>query len=548
MHIAVVLRLVPDLAEEIEIAESDTDIDREWVGLRLNEFDDQALEAAIVLKERQGARVTALALDGDGIDRMLQGAIARGADQALKIVHRIEGAPASRTAAPLIAAAVSRLRADLVVTGVQTPEDLFGQLAPFLGATLGWPHVSAVSGILLDGGAIEVGQEQGGGFSATLRLELPAVLGIQASSQPPRYVSGTKLRQAMSEKIETVEVDAEPAPKLTALTRLAVPERSGGAAMLEGDADAVANENPPAPGRARSGQGMRNHGRYPGLHRNPRWQGPADRARTSLGRAVLASATGGRVEAALFGAAPNALAAQLGAADRVLVVAHPALKFYTPEAHGAALLDLVRRRNPQLVLLGYTSIGLDLAPALALCANLPLVGYCRTCAIVGGKLEADSLIYGGKLAAASRSPLPAVIAITPGSFPEADALPAAETAIEVLEPPAFEVQRMKFVREFAPDPNAVDITAADKIVCIGRGIGDRDSVALAEQVAALLGAEVAGSRPIIDNGWLPKGTAGRKIWAEGGAQALFGGWRIGRAGTSRRHARGRVDRRDQYRR
>lgn len=242
MHIAVVLRLVPDLTEEIEIAESGTDIDREWIGLKLNEFDDQALEEAIVLKERQGARVTALALEGDGIDRMLQGAIARGADQALKIAHSIEGPLASRAVAPLIAAAVFKLGADLVLTGVQTPDDLFGQLAPFLGAALGWPHVSAVSGILPDGGAIEVGQEHGGGFSATLRLELPAVLGVQAASQPPRYVSGTKLRQAMGEKIAALEADAVPAPILATLIRLGVPERSGGAAMLTGDADHVAEE------------------------------------------------------------------------------------------------------------------------------------------------------------------------------------------------------------------------------------------------------------------------------------------------------------------
>lgn len=230
---------------------------------------------------------------------------------------------------------------------------------------------------------------------------------------------------------------------------------------------------------------------------------------------ALAATTGGLVEAALFGAAPHAIAAELGSADRVLVIAHPALESYTPEAHGAALLEVVRRRNPQVVLLGYTTIGLDLAPALALHTNLPLVGYCRKCAIAGDTLEAESLIYGGKLAAATRSPLPAVVAITPGSYPEAEARPAAAASIETLEPPALGAPRMTFVRGTAPDPNAVDITKAGKILCVGRGIGDRDSVALAEQVAVLLGAEVAGSRPIIDNGWLPKerqvGKSGRKV-------------------------------------
>ncbi|MGH6679513.1 MAG: electron transfer flavoprotein subunit beta/FixA family protein, partial [Bradyrhizobium sp.] len=240
MHIVVVLRLVPDLTEEIEIAESGTDIDREWVGLKLNELDDHALEEAVILKERHGTRVTALALEGEGVDRMLQAAIARGADRAVKIAHGIETAPSARAVTPLIAAAVLELGADLVLTGVQTPEDVFGQLAPFLGAALGWPHASAVSGILPEGNAVEIGQEQGSGFSATLRLALPAVLGIQAASQPPRYVSGTRLRQAMTEKIESLAVAALPAPSLAVLSHLALPERSGGAAMLDGDAGAVA--------------------------------------------------------------------------------------------------------------------------------------------------------------------------------------------------------------------------------------------------------------------------------------------------------------------
>lgn len=242
MHTVVVLRLVPDLTEEIEIAESGTDIDREWIGLKLNEFDDQALEEAVILKERQGARVTALALAGEGVDRMLQAAIARGADRAVKIDHGLETAPAARAATPLIAAAVSELGADLVLTGVQTPEDLFGQLAPFLATALGWPHASAVTGIAPGNNDIEVGQEQGGGYSAALRLNLPAVLGIQAASQPPRYVSGTRLRQAMSEKIETLAVTAAPAPSSAVLSGLALPEQAGGATMLDGDANAVASE------------------------------------------------------------------------------------------------------------------------------------------------------------------------------------------------------------------------------------------------------------------------------------------------------------------
>ena len=242
MLVAVVLRLVPDLSGEFEIADDGKDIDREWVGMRLNEFDDHALEEAILLKEAEGATVIALALAGEGADRMLQSAIARGANRAVKISHDAEGVLSSRAVAPVIAAAVRQLGVELVLTGVQTPEDLFGQLAPYLGATLDWPHVSAVGGVQRAGDGIEVLQEYSGGISARLRLGLPAVIGVQTASQPPRYVSGSKLRQAMSEPIAVIESDAMPAADTAEILALREPTRSSEAVMLEGDAETVADK------------------------------------------------------------------------------------------------------------------------------------------------------------------------------------------------------------------------------------------------------------------------------------------------------------------
>jgi len=242
MLVAVVLRLVPDLSGEFEIAENGKEIEREWVGMRLNEFDDHALEEAILLKEAEGATVIALALTGEGVDRLLQSAIARGADRAVKISHGAEGGLSSRAAAPVIAAAVRQLGVELVLTGVQTPEDLFGQLAPYLGATLDWPHVSAVGGIQAAADGIEVHQEYSGGVSATLRLELPAVIGVQTASQPPRYVSGSKLRQAMSAPIAVLELKAMPAADTAEILALREPVRGAEAVMFEGDAETVAGK------------------------------------------------------------------------------------------------------------------------------------------------------------------------------------------------------------------------------------------------------------------------------------------------------------------
>lgn len=242
MQVAVVLRLAPELSGELEIADDGKEIDREWVGMRLNEFDDHALEEAILLKEADGAHVTALALAGEGVDRMLQSAIARGADRAIKITTSAEGPLSSRAAAPIIAGAIRQLGVELVLTGVQTPEDLYGQLAPYLGAILDWPHVSAVGGIQSAGECVEVLQEYSGGVSSRLRLRLPSVVGVQTASQPPRYVSGSKLRQAMNETIAIIESDVQPAPAAAEILKLREPTRSSEAVMLEGDAEAVAEK------------------------------------------------------------------------------------------------------------------------------------------------------------------------------------------------------------------------------------------------------------------------------------------------------------------
>ncbi len=240
MHIAVVLKQVPDLVEELEIDSGGRDIDRSFVKMKLNEFDDHALEQAVLLKESSGAKVTAVALDADGIDQVLYSAKARGADGALKVDAGGDLLD-SRRAASALAEAIRGLGPDLVLTGVQAADDLFGQTAPYLAAALGWPHVSVVSGVEVADKKVRVHQEYAGGRMASLELDLPAVIGVQAAPQPPRYVPVSKLRQAMaSGALESVSAAPAPALAGSAVTGLAKPETGQGAEMLNGSAEEVA--------------------------------------------------------------------------------------------------------------------------------------------------------------------------------------------------------------------------------------------------------------------------------------------------------------------
>ena len=241
MHIVTVVRLVPDLLEEIQVNEQGTDIDREWIGVKLCEFDDHALEESVLIKEATGATVTAVGIAVEGMDRVLQSAVARGADRAVKIDCG-EANPDSRALAKLLSEALPQLKPDLILAGVQTPEDLFGQLVPFLGALMGRPHASGVTGAQVEGNAVVIQQEYGAGRAARLKLVLPAVLGVQSASQPPRYVSGTKLRQAIQgTKIETLSAAASAAHN-GAVKEMRRPARGQGAEMIDGEAEAVAGK------------------------------------------------------------------------------------------------------------------------------------------------------------------------------------------------------------------------------------------------------------------------------------------------------------------
>ena len=242
MQVAVILRLVPDTGEELEIGETGLDIDREWIGIKLSEFDDQALEEAVLLKERSGVTVTAIALGGDGADRMLQTAIARGADKVLRIDHDIEDTRDSARLASVYSDAVRQIGADLVLTGVMTPEDTLGQLAGSLAGKLGWPAFNAVTSVSAADGGVHVRQEYSGGRAAVFAVSGPAVIGVQSASQAPRYVAGSKLRQAAGTPIAAQTIASSVPATEARFTALKPVETSGQATAIEGDAKAIATQ------------------------------------------------------------------------------------------------------------------------------------------------------------------------------------------------------------------------------------------------------------------------------------------------------------------
>lgn len=240
MNIAVVLRLMPSLGDDLDLNEEGTDIARDDVGMVINEFDDQALEEAVLIKEATGATVTALALRAQGVEQALRVALARGADRVVVVEAGDLDPYDSRTSANALAVAVQDVAPDLVLTGVQTPYDVFGQTAPILAATLGWPQASVVSNVTIRDRKAHVLQEYSGGHAAVIELGLPAVIGVQSASSPPRYVSMSRLRQAMTSAADMIEVKVAPTQPRARLVSLGRPPSRERAAFLEGQPESVA--------------------------------------------------------------------------------------------------------------------------------------------------------------------------------------------------------------------------------------------------------------------------------------------------------------------
>lgn len=242
MNIVVPVKMVPDLVEELEIDSSGRALDRSFLKLRVNEFDEHALEEALLLKAKHGGAVTVIALDTGEVDETLFTCLAKGAERAIKVTGEFQEGVSSHTAAAILARTLGSIPHDLILTGVQAADDRDGQVGILLASALGLPHVSVVSGVELasSGNTVTVHQEYSGGMMAELEVDLPAVLGIQAAREAPRYAPVSKVRQAMkAQKLEEIAAPQVEAGAASTVSRLAKPETGGRAEILEGSPEEV---------------------------------------------------------------------------------------------------------------------------------------------------------------------------------------------------------------------------------------------------------------------------------------------------------------------
>ena len=203
--------------------------------------------------------------------------------------------------------------------------------------------------------------------------------------------------------------------------------------------------------------------------------------------------------------------------DKVIVYEDDRLKNFNSDYYKGILGFLILEQKPFLTLIGHTSWGMELAPALSVKTEYPIATDCVDIQVENEALFAIRQIYSGKVF--SRVSLKEsdsyILTVRPAAFPP-DTAEDRSGEVEKREIPAdLPEPRKQFIEFVDAGAGEVDITQADLLVSIGRGVGEEDNIEVIKELADKLGATISCSRPVVDKNWLPNyhqvGTSGKSV-------------------------------------
>jgi electron transfer flavoprotein beta subunit len=205
MDIVVCVKHVPETAEEeIVISSSGKGIETENLVFDINEWDDYAIEEAVLMKEKFGGTVTVITVGSEDADMTLRKCLARGADRAIRLADEaFEGSDAHATA-KILSKVIKDLSFDLILTGTQAADDGYAQVGVILAELLGILHATLVKKIELNEGFVRVNRELEGGLEQVIDVKVPAVIAVQTGINEPRYVSIMGIRKAKQKEIKVL--------------------------------------------------------------------------------------------------------------------------------------------------------------------------------------------------------------------------------------------------------------------------------------------------------------------------------------------------------
>jgi electron transfer flavoprotein beta subunit len=247
MKIAVCIKQVVTREWQLRVNDQKTWIRDQDAGFELNEPDAYALEEALRLKEKHGGEVIVCSAGPARAAQVIREALARGADRAVHVESDALATADANSVAEALAEALKAEQVDLVLTGLQSDDQGFGQVGVVLAEKLGMPHATIIMEVQVDGasgqgqGALRVKRELEGGWFQWVGLPLPALLTIQSGINQLRYATLKGIMAAKKKEIKKV-TPAAAAPAAQRITSIYFPEKGKKTQILAGAPAEAAKE------------------------------------------------------------------------------------------------------------------------------------------------------------------------------------------------------------------------------------------------------------------------------------------------------------------
>ena len=521
-------------------------LQREGVPSEVSSFDVRGLLKALELRDEHGGEVVALTMGPPQAEEALRHCLALGADRAVHLTDRAFAGADTLATARALALACEREGYDLILCGRHSTDAETGQVGPEIAELLDIPQVTGVAALTLnaDGKTIRVERETDSGFD-TLGCPLPALVSVTEDLAPERFPRKAERQAAQEKPVETVtagdlssdlsQFGATGSP--TWVESVQTVEDSRENRVLEGELSEQIDSLVQAllarglfgtwgDDSAAGETGKRSADPEPG---KAVWVVAETLGGTLrpvslelLGKAVELSAQyGGEVGALLIGGGLDAHIAPLAeyGADVVYRADEARLACYDTDLYAALLSRAIQAHKPQVLLLGSTAMGRDLAPRVAARLGLGLTGDCVDLEVDNqGRLLQLKPAFGGNIVAPILSKTtPAMATVRPGMLSQSQPDPSRQARVERLTLDADVNSRVQLVSHTGADAaKAAALDAADIAIGVGKGIGGPENLHVIEQLAAVLdGAPLASTRDISDLGWLPRqhqvGITGRAV-------------------------------------
>jgi electron transfer flavoprotein beta subunit len=245
MNIIVCVKRVPITREiDLQIDTKKNDIKKDLLVYALNEWDNYAVEEAVLIKEKTGGTVTVITVGHEEDEEVLRRSLAMGADRAIRVDPK--GIDMDTfIISKVLSKVIQTLEYDIVFTGVQSDDNNCGTIGGMLAEQLGITHACVVNRIALENGRATIHVELEGGMEEISSVSIPALLTIQTGINEPRYVSIMGIRKAAKKELSVVSLEElaltdEDLEPQTFIEEIFLPPETEGAEMITGDPSMIA--------------------------------------------------------------------------------------------------------------------------------------------------------------------------------------------------------------------------------------------------------------------------------------------------------------------